>query len=266
MAINNNFNISQQNYQLQLQNQVRTSGQNAASANVAQGHTNVSKQQTDSNKGVREESNLSEAARKALEKSDLEKAQQQGGAQNAGKAAGQAKAKEKEQTRDGGADIRGGGERRQHKAGDLTPTGDGKFILRGETKEQDTTITRQQAQRLGHLDSKEHAEELLRDMPEFVRKASENMIVEKTDNEKKRRKHAKFKDGSKEFEEEVGGMELDLAESVEEAGSRPVPIQNPKQEAAMVAEDPFSEELVKEQAAQQLAEGGAPDEAFVAGS
>lgn len=266
MAINNNFNISQQNYQMQVQNQIRTSGQNAAATNVAQGNTSVSKQQTDSNKGVREESNLSEAARKALEKADLEKTQQQGGAKNAGKAAGQAKAKEKEQTRDGGADIRGGGERRQHKAGDLTPTGDGKFILRGETKEQDSVITREQAQRLGHLDSKEHAEELLRDMPEFVRKASENMIIEKTDNEKKRRKHAKFKDGSKEFEDEVAEMELELAEPMEEAGSRPVPIQNPKHENALVAEDPFSEGLVKDQAAQQLADGGAPDEAFVAGS
>ncbi len=265
MAISNNsFNVSQKNYSLQMQNQVKDAGKNAAQTNVARGDTGVSKQQGDSNKGVKEKSLLSEAAQKALEQADLKKTQEQGGAQNAQKASGQKKAKEREKTKGGDGDIRGGGER-NYQPGDLSPTATGNFVVRGESEEEDFEITGVQAKRLGELDSPKHAKEkILGEMPEHVRKASENMVTEKTDTEKKRDKHADLKDGPKAFGDQVEGVILEPAESFKEAGTRPAALQSAKQEKPMQVEDTHSEDIVKNNAKEQLAKGGAPDEAFVA--
>jgi hypothetical protein len=266
MSIRSNFNVSQQAHQLHLQKQVQNSGQNAAAHNVAHGHTKVSKKQSESHEAeTTEESTLSEAARQAIEDSELKKAEEDGGATNAQQASGKKKTKEhkSKDSKAQGGEVRGG--EHEYLPGEMTPTSEGNFVVHGESEEEDFEITGAQASRLGTLDSPKHArEKVLGDMPEHVRKASENMIAEKTDTEQKRERHADLKDGSKEFADQVEGVILEPAESFRAAGKRPASLRGPKQEKPMVAEDPYSEELVRELAKEQLAQEGSPDEAFVA--
>lgn len=264
MAISNNFNISQQNYQMQLQNQVRDSGKNAASQLVSQGNTTVTKQKTDTNKGVKEQSTLSEAARKALEADELKDAQTKGGAEQAGKAAGKAKAKEREKTKDGSGDLRGAGERQNFAPGDLQKMPDGSTIVHGDDETPSFEINATGSKRLSQLDDKNFVQATVLDtMPDHAKAVGGKMVQEKTDTPKKREKFADLKMGDPKFSDQVEGVIIEPTAAMDPRGEvGKAEIRSAKHEKPMQLEDTHSEALVKEAAANQLASGN--QEVFVA--
>lgn len=262
-GISNNFNLSQQNYQMQLQNQVRDSGKNVASQLVSQGNTGVSKQKSDS-KGVKEESTLSEAARKAIEADELKTAQAKGGAEQAGKAAGKAKAKEREKTKDGSGDLRGAGERAQFAAGDMQKMPDGSTIVHGDDETPSFEISATGSKRLNQLDDKNFVQATIVDtMPEHAKAVGGKMVEEKTDTPKKREKFADLKMGDPKFSDRVEGVIIEPTAAMDPRGEvGKAEIRSARHEKPMMLEDTHSEALAKEAAAQQLANGN--QEQFVA--
>lgn len=264
MAINSNFNISQQNYSLNLQNQVRDSGKNAANQLVNQGATNVTKQQT-SQKQVSEQSTLSEAARKALEADELKQAQEQGGAKEAGKAAGKAKAKEREKTKDGSGDLRGAGESRHYAPGEMQKMPDGSTVVHGDDETPTFEIGPTGSKRLAQMDDANFTRATVVDtMPAHAKAVAGKMVEEKTDTGKKREKFADLKMGDAKFSDQVEGVILKLTSAMDPRGEVGVAsIRTPKHEPPRFEEDPHAESIMKEHARTQLA-NGSQNEAFVA--
>lgn len=264
MAGINSFNVSQQNYQLTLQNQVKDSGKNAAQHTVSQGNTGVTKQQSDSGKGVKEQSNLSEAARKALEADDLKKAQAQGGAENASKAAGKKKAKEREQTKEGGGDVRGA--ERHYAPGDMQKMPDGSTIVHGDDETPSFEISASGSKRLAQMDDPNFTKATIVDtMPGHAKAVAGKMVEEKTDTGKKREKFAELKMGDPKFSDQVEGVILEPTASVDPRGQvGKAEIRSAKHEKPRFEEDPHLESTQMETARQQQRSGAGGAEAFVA--
>jgi hypothetical protein len=264
-GINNSFNIGQQTYNLQLQNQVRDSGKNAAQQLVSQGNTGVTKQQTDTGKGVKEQSTLSEAARKALEETELRDAQTKGGAEQAGKAAGKKKAKEREKTKDGGGDIRGAGENRTFAPGEMQKMPDGTTVVHGDDDVPSFEISAAGSQRLSQMDDPNFTQATIVDtMPGHAKAVAGKMVEEKTDTGKKREKFAELKMGDSKFSDQVEGVILEPAAKMDPRGEvGKAEIRSPKHEKPRFEEDPHAETIMKEHAKTQIARGG-HNEAFVA--
>lgn len=270
MAISNNFNISQQNYQLGLQSQIRDSGKNAAAQTVAQGNTGVTKQ--DKSKEKSETSHLSEAARKAIEQDELKKAAGKGGAEQAGKAASKAKAKEREKTKDGGGDVRGADNGKFYhipdtaQPGDILPTEDGGSLVVGDaaTGVENSKLTPSQTQRFRHLDSDANVQAQYEAIPEKVRPAVMKMAEKQVGDKAGRKKNAELKMGDAKFSNEVEGMVLDPTAKMDPRGKvGKAGIRTPKDEKPKMMEDPHAEDIMKEAARLQVANGGGA-EAFVA--
>jgi hypothetical protein len=264
MAGINSFNVSQQNYQLTLQNQVKDSGKNAAQHTVSQGSTGVTKQQSESSKGLKEESSLSEAARKALEADELKNAQAKGGAENAGKAAGKKKAKEREKTREGGADVRGA--ERHYAPGDMQKMPDGSTIVHGDEETPSFEISAAGSKRLAQMDDPNFTKATVLDtMPSHAKAVASKMVEEKTDTGKKREKFADLKMGDAKFSDQVEGVILDMTASVDPRGQvGKAEIRSPKHEKPHFEEDPFAETAALEHAKHQQRTGAGEAEAFVA--
>jgi hypothetical protein len=271
MANVNSFNSAQTSYTLQQMKDVKNSGVKAATTNVAQGHTAVSKQNTESNKGVKEESTLSEAARKAIEQSQLKEASDKGGAQNAGKAAGQKKAKEREKTK-GEGDIRGADNGKFYKVpdtaqpGDILPTEDGGSLVVGDVAAgvEDTKLSKGQTDRLKHLDSPDNANKQYEAIPDKVRPAVMKMAEKQVGDKAGRKKNADLKTGDAKFGDQVESPILDLTSKLDKRGQvGPAGIRTPKDEKPLNIEDPHADESMKLGAKLQASTGGG-NEAFVA--
>lgn len=264
MANISGFGHSQMIHQNMIKDQIAKSGQNAAAQTVSQGNTGVSKQ-SEKNKsgGLKEESTLSEAARKAIEADELKNAQGKGGAEQAGKAAGKAKAKEREKTKDGG-DLRGAGERHNFQPGDLQKMPDGSSIVHGDDETPSFEISATGSKRLGQLDDKNFVQATVVDtMPGHAKAVAGKMVEEKTDSGKKREKFADLKMGDPKFSDQVEGMMLEPTASVDARGKvGKASIRSAKHEKPMQVEDTHSETIAKDAAARQLASGN--QEAFVA--
>lgn len=261
-GIGNNFNISQQNYQLNLQSQIRDSGKNAAAQTVAQGNTGVTKQ--DKSKEKSETSHLSEAARKAIEQDELKNAQAKGGAENAGKAAGKKKAKEREKTKEGGGDVRGA-ERHNFAPGEQQKLSDGSSIVHGDDETPSFEINKAGTARLGQMDDKNYTQATVVDtMPAHAKAVAGKMVEEKTDTGKKREKFADLKMGDDKFSGQVEGMVLEPTAKMDPRGKvGKAGIRSAKHEKPKMMEDPHAEDIMKEAARLQVANGGGA-EAFVA--
>jgi hypothetical protein len=261
--INNNFSLSQQNYQAQLRKDVANSGQNAAAQTVSQGTTGVTKQ--DKSKENKEMSNLSEAARKAIEQDELKDAQSKGGAENAGKAAGKAKAKEREKTKGGGGDNRVGGERQHFAAGEQQKLPNGGSIVHGDDDTPSFEISKAGTQRLAQLDDKNLVQATIVDtMPAHAKAVAGKMVEEKTETPKKREKFADLKMGNDKFSGEVEGVITEPTHQLDARGKvGKAEIRSAKHEKPTFVEDPHAETIMKEQAKNQLASGN-HHEAFVA--
>lgn len=264
MANISGFGHSQMIHQNMIKDQIAKSGQNAAAHTVSQGNTGVSKQ-SEKNKsgGLKEESTLSEAARKAIEADELKNAQTKGGAEQAGKAAGKAKAKEREKTKDGG-DLRGAGERHNFQPGDMQKMPDGSSIVHGDDETPSFEINAAGTKRLGQLDDKNFVQATVVDtMPGHAKAVAGKMVEEKTDTGKKREKFADLKMGDPKFSDQVEGMMLEPTAAVDARGKvGTAGIRSAKHEKPLQVEDTHSEDLAKIAAAQQLASGN--QEAFVA--
>lgn len=267
MASIQGFNQSQLIHRNLIQKQVSDSGQNAASTNVSQGHTSVSKQQSKAGQagGLREESTLSEAARKAMEQEEVQKASEQGSAQNAQQAAGQKKAKEREKTRGGDGDIRGADHSQAFAPGEQEQLPDGSSIVHGDDEVPSFEINTAGTKRLANLDNPEYVRQNVLDtMPENTRAAAGKMIQEKTDTRPKREKHADLKMGDPKFSDQVEAVITKPTHKMDKRGVvGVVPIRSAKQEVPQLMEDPQSEEIMRRAAAEALAAGG-DQEAFVA--
>ena len=261
-GINNNFNISQQNYQSQIRKDVANSGQNAASQTVSQGTTGVTKQ--DKSKENKEMSNLSEAARKAIEADELKNAQSKGGAENAGKAAGKKKAKEREKTGTGG-DNRVGGDRQHFVPGEQQKLPNGSSIVHGDDDTPSFEIDKPGTQRLSQLDDKNFVQATVVDtMPGHTKAVAGKMVEEKTETPKKREKFADLKMGNDKFSSDVEGVILDPTHKMDKRGKvGKADIRSAKHEKPKMMEDPHAEDTMKEAAKLEM-QSGKHNEAFVA--
>lgn len=256
-------------YLMQQMKDVKNSGVKAAQTNVASGNTAVSKQSTESNKGVKEESSLSEAARKAIEQGQLKEASDKGGAQNAGKAASQKKAKEREKTK-GDGDIRGADNGKFYKIpdtakpGDVLPTEDGGAIVVGDMDSgvEPSKLSRGQAERFHYLDSEANIKAQKDGTPNA--EVTGKMAEPQVGNKEGRKKLAKELKNTAECDEKLTKMELKLTHKQTGCSKTgPAGIKTPKDEGPLNIADEHAEGSVMEAAKLEARNGGGA-EAFVA--
>lgn len=263
MAGISGFNQSQIAHRSLIQRQISESGQNAATTNVSQGNTGATKQSETS--GLKEESSLSEAARKALEQEELKEASNKGGAQNAQQAVGKKKAKEREKTRDGAGDLRGYESTKSFAPGEQELLPNGSSLVHGDEEVPSFEINAAGTKRLKQLDNPQYTKQAVLDtMPEQTRAVAGKMVQEKTETPKKQEKHADLKMGDAKFSSDVEGVITTPTHKLDKRGVvKLAPIRSAKHQPPQLMEDPQAEEIMRQAAAEQLASGG-DLEAFVA--
>lgn len=245
-TIGQNFQriLDAQNYQKTMQG-----GGKGAQTVANQGFTNVSKQATKNQQSTEslDKATLDRLDRLAQTEAE-EQAKAQGQADVADNAAQSNKMRKKEETGKTAEDLDfGPGETK-------TQAGTGTFV---EEADEAIAIPKEQAKALEAMDDKRHADRILEDMPEANRTAASSMLSSQIQT-KGKDKVAELKDDPK-VTGVVEEMDLEPAETLQEA-ARPAPIRSAKDEKPMVLDDPHSETLAKEAAAQQLREGGAQEQ------
>ncbi len=245
-TIGQNFQrvLDAQNYQKTMQG-----GGKGAQTVANQGLTNVSKQATKNQQATEslDKATLDRLDRLAQAEAE-EQAKTQGQADVADNAAQSNKMRKKEETGKTAEDLDVGPGEAQ------TKTATGTFV---DEADEAISIPKEQAKALESMDDKRHAERILEDMPEANRTAASSMLSTQLQT-KGSDKVAELKDDPK-VGAVVEEMDLEPAESLQEA-ARPAPIMSAKNEKPMLLEDPHSENLAKEAAAQQLREGGAQEQ------